>query len=65
MLLKIDKIGVKFMLSNVLEHKDKKNNLLIKWINDNGFRVIEYTEKTRKSRKEVIIVNYGKEDCND
>ena len=64
-LLKIDKIGVKFMLSNVLEHKDKKNNLLIKWINDNGFRVIEYTEKTRKSRKEVIIVNYGKEDCND
>lgn len=64
-LSKINKMGVKFMLSNVLEHKEKKNELLIKWINDNGFRVIEYTEKARKSRKEVIIVNYDKEDYND
>ena len=64
-LTKINKMGVKFMLSNVLEHKDKKNDLLIKWIKDNKFKVIEYTEKARKNRKEVIIVNYDKEDCND
>lgn len=64
-LSKINKMGVKFMLSNVLEHKEKKNELLIKWINENDFRVIEYTEKARKSRKEVIIVNYDKEDYND
>ena len=64
-LTKINKMGVKFMLSNVLEHKDKKNDLLIKWIKENKFKVIEYTEKARKNRKEVIIVNYDKEDYND
>ena len=64
-LSKIDKMGVKFMLSNVLEHKEKKNNLLMNWIKANGFKVIEYKKKARKSRKEVIIVNYDKEDFND
>jgi len=64
-LSKIDKMGVKFMLSNVLEHKDKKNDILIDWIKNNGFKVIEYKEKARKNRKEVIIINYDKEDFND
>lgn len=64
-LSKIDKMGVKFMLSNVLEHKDKKNDILIEWIKNNGFKVIEYKEKSRKNRKEVIIINYDKEDFND
>lgn len=64
-LTKINKLGVKFMLSNVLEHKGKKNELLIEWIKKNKFKVIEYKEKARKSRKEVIIVNYNKEEEND
>lgn len=64
-LTKLNRKGIKFMLSNVLEHKDKKNTLLINWIKDNNFRVIEYNAKARKSRKEVIIVNYNKEDLND
>lgn len=64
-LTKLDKMGVKFMLSNVLEHKNKKNELLINWIKKNNFKIIEYNEKARKSRKEVIIVNYNKEDLND
>lgn len=64
-LSKVDKMGVKFMLSNVLEHKDKKNDILIEWIKNNGFKVIEYKEKARKNRKEVIIINYDKEDFND
>jgi len=64
-LSKIDKMGVKFMLSNVLEHKDKKNDILIDWIKNNGFKVIEYKEKARKNRKVVIIINYDKEDFND
>lgn len=64
-LSKIDKMGVKFMLSNVLEHKDKKNDILIDWIKNNGFKVVEYKEKARKNRKEVIIINYDKEDFND
>ena len=42
--------GIKFMLSNVLEHKDKKNTLLNDWINKNGYEVIEYKEKARKNR---------------
>ena len=58
-------MGVKFMLSNVLEHKEKKNNLLLKWIKENNFKVIEYTGKSRKNRKEIIIVNYDKESYND
>lgn len=57
-LVKLDKRGVKFMLSNVLEHKGVKNELLITWINKNGFKVIEYKGKARKNRNEVIIVNY-------
>ena len=64
-LTKLNKKGVKFMLSNVLEHKEKKNELLINWIKKNNFKVIEYNEKARKSRKEVIIVNYNKEDFDD
>lgn len=64
-LCKINKMGVKFMLSNVLEHKEKKNNLLLKWIKENNFKVIEYTGKSRKNRKEIIIVNYDKESYND
>lgn len=57
--------GIKFMLSNVLEHKEKKNKILIDWIKDNNYRVIEYNERARKSRKEVLIVNYSEEEQND
>ena len=53
------------MLSNVLEHKEKKNKILIDWIKENNYRVIEYKEKTRKNRKEVLIVNYSEEEIND
>lgn len=58
----VNKKGIKFMLSNVLEHKGCTNNLLIDWINENGFRIVEYKGKTRKNRKEVIIMNYKKDD---
>lgn len=55
---KLNNSGVKFMLSNVLEHKGKKNELLINWVKENNYKVIEYNGKTRKKRKEVIIINY-------
>lgn len=58
---KLNDKGIKFMLSNILEHKGKKNELLINWVKDNGYRIVEYKEKTRKDRKEVVIVNYDKE----
>ena len=54
----MDKKGVKFMLSNVIEHKNRKNELLINWINKNNFKVIEYNGKARKNRNEIIVVNY-------
>lgn len=50
-----DKDG-KFMLSNVLEHKDKTNKILKKWIKENKFKLIQYEGKSK--RKEIIIVNY-------
>ena len=60
-LAKLNKRGVKFMLSNVLYHKEKSNQLLINWVKENGFKIIEYDGKARKSRNEVIIINYEEE----
>lgn len=54
----INRSGGKFMLSNVLKHKDKTNDILIKWVSDNGYRVIPYDGVQKKRREEVIIVNY-------
>ena len=60
-LAKLNKRGVKFMLSNVLYHKEKSNKLLIDWAKENGFKIVEYDGKARKSRNEVIIINYEEE----
>lgn len=57
---KLNKRGVKFMMSNVLEHGDKKNDLLIKWIKNNNYKIIKYNKPTRKGRKEILVVNYKK-----
>jgi adenine-specific DNA-methyltransferase len=53
--------NVKFMMSNVLEHKGEKNTLLKQWINEKSYKVISYNKLARKGRKEVLIVNYDKE----
>jgi adenine-specific DNA-methyltransferase len=56
---KLDKKNVKFMLSNVLEHKGKSNTLLDSWIKTNTkYKLIKYNKKTRKNRQEILIVNY-------
>ena len=60
-LAKLNKRRVKFMLSNVLYHKEKSNQLLIDWAKENGFKIVEYDGKARKSRNEVIIINYEEE----
>lgn len=52
-----DKIGAKFMLSNVLTHKNKSNYLLKEWIKTNNYKVIEYKGNSR-NRNEIIIINY-------
>ena len=51
--------GYKFMLSNVLYHQGKRNNLLIEWVNSHDFKVIEIGKTGIKyPRHEVLIKNY-------
>lgn len=57
-LLKLHKRKIRFMISNVLTHKDKTNQILIDWIEKNNFKVVEFEGKARGGRMEVIIKNY-------
>ncbi len=59
-----DKKNIKFALSNVIEHKGKTNDILLKWANK--YKIIElnydysnssYNTKKGESR-EVLIINY-------
>ncbi len=61
---KADKLGIKFALSNVTEHKGKKNKILLDWAGK--YRIIDiysnysnssYNTKKGESR-EVLITNY-------
>ncbi|MBK5898436.1 Dam family site-specific DNA-(adenine-N6)-methyltransferase [Catonella massiliensis] len=64
----LDKKGIRFALSNVLESKGKRNTILCEWINKNEkYRVIplnydysnsNYHTKKDGVTKEVLIVNY-------
>lgn len=65
----LDKRKIKFALSNVLTHKDKKNDLLNAWIKNNGYKVhridkdytnSNYHTSTRNGAltQEVLITNY-------
>ena len=64
----LDKKGIRFALSNVLESKGKKNRILSDWINKNKkFRAItlnydysnsNYHTKREGVTKEVLVVNY-------
>lgn len=58
-LTKIDKLGYKFILSNVLEHKGKSNHILKEWINEHNFVVCDAgVSGWRYVKNEVIIKNY-------
>lgn len=58
-LTEIDKLGYLFILSNVLYHKEKENHILLEWINENGYRIIDIgTSGWRYSKNEVLIINY-------
>jgi adenine-specific DNA-methyltransferase len=49
---------IRFMMSNILEHKEKENTILKDWISRNSYHVTKYERKTRGNRKELIITNY-------
>lgn len=51
--------GMKFILSNVKEHKGKKNEKLIKWVERNSYNLYELgVSGWRYSKNEIIITNY-------
>lgn len=58
-LSKLDEAGYKFMLSNVIKHKGKTNHLLIEWVNQHDFNLINMGKTGIKyPREEVLITNY-------
>lgn len=54
----LNKRHIKFMLSNVLTHKDKTNTILKEWVKNNNFTIIQYEGKARGNRAEIIVLNY-------
>lgn len=70
---KLDKNNIKFGLSNVIEHKGKKNIILEKWLRKNKSYQVNYLNfdysnsnyqtliKDKKSSIEVFITNYNPE----
>ncbi|WP_225744451.1 DNA adenine methylase [Marinilactibacillus sp. Marseille-P9653] len=58
-LSKLDKLGFKFMLSNVMEHQGRINNLLKEWTEQHRYECIEIGQSgARYPRTEVLIKNY-------
>lgn len=55
----LDEMGYCFILSNVLIHNDKKNDILIDWIKENNYRIVNAgVSGWRYAKDEVLIVNY-------
>lgn len=52
--------GIKFMLSNVINHNGKTNTMLKEWIEKNGFRIITLKPHSGRygTREEILVVNY-------
>lgn len=58
-LTKMDINGYKFILSNVIEHKEKTNHILKEWIQEHNFIVRDAgVSGWRYAKDEVIIKNY-------
>lgn len=58
-LKKLDDKGFYFMLSNVMEHNGKVNNLLKEWVDNYGYKVVEIGKTgSRYPRTEVLVKNF-------
>ena len=72
LLTELDKKGIKFALSNVSEHKGQQNDILLKWVSDNGYHLHDidfnydncnyHAQNTDKPTREVLITNYEVEE---
>lgn len=54
----LNKKGIRFMLSYVIEHKGVINNNILDWINKNNYKVIKLKKVLGRKREEVLIINY-------
>jgi len=58
-LTKIHQLGYKFILSNVIHHRGKTNHLLLEWIEEHNFKIIDVgISGWRYIKNEVLIKNY-------
>ena len=58
-LLELDRAGYRFMLSNCVSHNGKEHHMLLDWIRDHGYHLIEIGKTGIKyPRDEVLITNY-------
>jgi len=58
-LKKIDQLGYKFMLSNVIKHKGKEHTMLIEWAEKNKYTIKNIGKSGwRYTKKEVLIKNF-------
>ena len=62
---RLDKLGVKWCMSNVLENKGKNNNHIKEWADKKGYEIIYLEDKTystfgtgNSNSKEILVVNY-------
>ena len=59
----LNKKGVRFAISNLLECKDKQNTIFAKWskkyhVYDIDSNYINYHDNSIKSSREVLVTNY-------
>jgi len=55
----LHQLGYKFILSNLLHHKEKTNHILLEWVQEHNFNVIEVgVSGWRYVKNEVLIINY-------
>lgn len=60
-LTRLDKKGIKFMLSNMMDRNGKTNDSLSEWIKENNYKIIKddkITRRNRQDRQEIIVINY-------
>ena len=62
---RLNKLGVKWAMSNVLENKGIKNTHIEKWAIENNYKIIEFRDKKYSAlgkgsanTREVLIINY-------
>ena len=58
---RLNRKGIKFMLSNMKDRNEKINSKLSSWISKNNYKLIvneQITKRNRQDRQEIIIINY-------